>query len=82
MVLMMGGPLPIPAVLAILMLMGCAATICHWVYYARRRPGVREFLDSIRPLSRNPFDESFLMAALLFDIAVGVGIYLLATGRM
>jgi hypothetical protein len=64
-----------------MLIIAAGAVLFHWVYYARRRPGVREFLDAIRPFLRMPFDEAFLFAALLADVAFFVGIYLFVTGR-
>lgn len=74
-------PAPIPVVVIVLMLTLTVAAVCHGIYAKRSRPAVREFLDGIRPLLRTPFDEAFLIAALLADLAFLGGIYLLLTGR-
>ena len=62
-------------------MLAIGAVLFHWIYYARRRPAVREFIDAVKPLIRMPFDETFLLGAILFDAAFLISVYLLVTGR-
>jgi len=68
-----------PVYIVVVALLACFAALCHWIYCARRRPTVREFIDGIKPLMRSPFDQTSLVAAILGDIGILVFIYLLAT---
>ncbi len=68
---------PAPVAIIVLVILGTAACAFHWIYAARARPAVREFIDGVKPLLRFPYDEAFLFAAVMFDIATVVALWLL-----